>query len=319
MIMRERRPAISTDPVTEYESFEHFLVRGQVPAGRFSILHEGVPVDFVYEPVENAKTTVVFFHGSTKRDVSLPSFAGSRIVEGIPVNRLAISDPSLTADRSYRLTLSWFVGSERQPNLQYFLETVIRRIFEITGVRHRIFMGSSGGGFASLEMSRRFSDSLALVMNPQVVLPNYRSHLVERYVELCWPGTDSIHSVPGHVVTDNSQVYGPVLTNTVGYIQNTRDDHHVENHQIPFMKKAESSRRVFMLMDAWGDPRGKAHVIPPTEVVQNVLSGLVDAKGAWWRGLTEVGFSRDTSPSTIRRVVESANAGLPAQEVLDTM
>src|SRR5699024_8759070 len=122
-----------------------------------------------------------------------------------------------------------------------------------------------------------------------VVLPNYRTHLVERYVELCWPDAASICDVPDHVVIDNTQVYGPVLTNTVGYIQNTRDNHHVDNHQIPFMEQAGSSRRVFMLMDAWGDPRGKAHVIPPTEVVKNVLAGLVAAKGAWWRGLTDAG------------------------------
>src|SRR5699024_5605609 len=154
--MRERRPATASDLVTEYESFEHFVIRGQVPVGRFSIEYEGIPVDFLYEPVENARTTAVFFHGSTKRDVSLPSFSGSRIVEGIPLNRLSISDPSLTADESCRLTLSWFAGSHRQSNLQYFLETVIRRVFQVTGARHRIFMGSSGGGFASLEMSRRF-------------------------------------------------------------------------------------------------------------------------------------------------------------------
>lgn len=287
--------------------------------GRFSIHYGGVPVDFSYHPIEGAKTTVVMFHGSTKKDVSLPMLAGAGITKGLPVNRLAISDPSLTLDDSHELILSWFAGSSIQPKLQHFLEAVVRRVTEVTGAPSLIFMGGSGGGFASLEMSRRFPGSLALAMNPQTVLTRYYSSLVTRYLDLCWDGSTSLSDLPCHVTHNIPEAYPRVLNHTVAYIQNTRDKHHVENHQAPFLERAGESDNVFMLMGAWGDPAGKGHVQAPREFIRNILHRLVESDGAWSSCLEDLGFSRNTTPDAAQRAVEAANAGLPKQHEVDSM
>lgn len=317
--MRERRPATAADPVKEFEDYEHFESSGSIPEGRFVVPYNGVPVDFVYHPIENARTTVVFFHGSTQKTVSLPMHSGVGIMRNIPANRLAISDPSLTLDGSCELILSWFIGSSQQPRLQFFLEMIIRRIRELTGDPHMIFMGGSGGGFASLEMSRRFPDSLALVMNPQTSLSNYYPNLVQKYLECCWPGTDSLDELPRFVTHNITDSYSSVLNHTVAFVQNTRDKFHLENHQLPFFGKVGRSRKVFMLMDAWGDPTKKAHVAPPTTLMRRVLLNLVEAKGGWRSSLVASGFDHHTTEVTVRRAVKKANTGLPEQLEADVM
>lgn len=144
--MRQRRPATKNEPVVEYEDIDEFVAGGSIPAGRFAVSYEGVPVDFYYAPVEGARATVVFFHGSTSKAVSLPMHAGTGLMKNIPANRLAISDPSIALDDTFELILSWYAGSAKQPRLSYFIETIIRRVQVLVGVPHLIFMGGSGGG-----------------------------------------------------------------------------------------------------------------------------------------------------------------------------
>lgn len=317
--MRPRRPSTHEDPVFEFYSFEQFEALGTVPESRFSIDYEGVPVDFIYQPVAGARTTVVMFHGSTNKDVSIPMLSGVGIMSGLRANRLAISDPSLTLDDSKELILSWFMGSARQPYLQFFIERVIRRVKEITNTPRLIFMGGSGGGFAALEMSRRFGNSVVLAMNPQTSLSTYYPRLVREYLNICWDGADNLSRLPKHVVHDIGSVYPATMNHTVAYLQNTRDKHHVDNHQRPFFEKVGASRNVYTLMGAWGDPAGKGHVQAPKEIIRNILEQLIAANGAWATCLVELGFTRKTSPDDVARMVEKANARLPKQLVKDVM
>lgn len=317
--MRARRPGTPQEPVKEFEDYEHFESSGEVPSGRFVIPYNGVPVDFLYEPVEGAKATVVTFHGSTKKDVNLPIFAGNNIMKGLPANRLAICDPSITLDSSHELILSWFMGSSQQPRLQFFLETTIRRIKEITGAPRLIFFGSSGGGFASLEMSRRFPGSVVFAMNPQTNLQNYYWPLRDRYLELCWNGMTCLDELPAFVNHDLIDIYPSVLNNTVAYVQNTRDKHHIENHQLPFLDKVGGNRRVFSYMGAWGDPHGKGHVAAPKEVVRPILEKLIDSRGAWRDALLDLGFTQRPVAESVLATVKQANKGLPTDHEKDDM
>lgn len=317
--MRSRKAATSLEPVTEYSNLEDFLSIGSLDSGRFAISYGGVPVDFYYDAVENAKATIVMFHGSTRKDVNLPMLAGAGITSGLAVNRLAVSDPSLTADSSCELILSWYAGSSQQPELQYFLERVIRRISALSGTQNLIFMGGSGGGFASLEISRRFEKSVALVMNPQTSLGRYYPALVTQYLNNCWNGLASVTMLPSSIAHDLVGDYPQELNHTVAYLQNTRDKHHVDNHQAPFLKKSGGSQKVFVLMDAWGDPTKKSHVPPPREIIRSILTGLIESDGDWASCLLELGFNRNSTIEEVKQIVASANACLPTQQEIDKM
>jgi len=227
-------------------------------------------------------------------------------MEGIRANRLAISDPSLALDSSFNLTLGWHAGSSAQPRLQYFIETVIRRIQEVTGISNLVFVGGSGGGFASLEMSRRFPGSVVVAMNPQTSIGKYLPFAVRRYLDLSWDGVAVLDEISKYSTHDLVEGYPRVLNHTVAYVQNTRDTFHIENHQIPFFEKIGESPRVFMLMDAWGDPEGTGHVVPPHSLVRNVVRHLVAANGGWKRTLVDLGFNHHTTAVTVERAVKKS-------------
>lgn len=297
-----------SNPVHEFLSLEHYLSAGMAPTGRFVVPHEGVPVDFYYEPVEGARTTVVFFHGAALGSVSLPWHPGRRAMDGVRANRLTVSDPTLALDDSYTLRLSWYVGSTVQPQLQYFIETVFRRVLEVTGIEHVMFFGASGGGFAALEMSRRFPRSIAMVMNPQTSVGRYNIGAVNRYLKLGWDGAKSLDEISPYATHDLVEAYQPVMHHTVAYVQNTRDTMHINNHQIPFLEKVGESPKVFMLMDAWGDPAGTGHVTPPTDIARRITRHLVACNGDWRQRLVQLGFAHQTSAQTVRRAVRRAEA-----------
>lgn len=283
------------------------MATGEVPQGRFVVPDRGVPVDFLYEPVANAKTTVIFFHGAVLGTISLPWHPGERIVENVRANRLAISDPSLALDDSHRLTLGWHAGSSQQPALQRFIELVVRRISEVTGIQNLVFIGGSGGGFAALETSRRFGGSVVVAMNPQTSIGRYNPEAIDRYVDLSW-GVDSLQDISPFATHDLVQAYPSHPTNTVAYVQNTRDKNHVEFHQIPFFEKVGESRDVLMLMDSWGDPEGSGHVIPPRNTVRDIVRYLVASNGEWRKALVGLGFNHLTSALTVRRTIRKIEA-----------
>lgn len=317
--MRDRQFGSETSPSHAFSSYKHFEHSGLLPTGWFSIDYAGYPVDFFYDPSENAQTTIVFFHGSTTQDVKLPVFTGSGITKGLEVNRLSISDPSIALDENRELILSWYIGSAKQPNLQFFIETVIRRILQISGTPHLIFMGGSGGGFAALEMSRRFGKSLAFAMNPQIDLSNYYPRLVSEYLRLSWDGMSSLSDLPDGVTYNLRATYNQAVTNTIAYRQNTRDSHHTTNHQIPFLEDHGHSLRLFMQMAAWGDPKGKGHVQAPPELTRKTLDILVASRGKWRTALKEAEFTHRTSVAVANRLIREANQNLPVQEETDEM
>jgi hypothetical protein len=157
-------------------------------------------------------------------------------------------------------------------------------------------MGGSGGGFAALDMSRRFPGSLALPMNPQTSIRWYAPQAVARYLRVAWgPGVDYPDELPRRAVHDQGAAYAEGQVNTVGYIQNTRDARHISDHMGPFMRVAGGRSGTWLLMGDWGDAAGDEHVPPPKSVLRDVLATVVGCAGDWPTALERVGFSRQSS------------------------
>lgn len=101
---------------------------------------------------------VFSFHGNTPRnpDLKLPVFTG--------LNPTLYLDPDLK--------LAWYAGSSGW-DLQSLLKCVLRKIATVARSNDLIFLGGSGGGFASLYCAASFPGSLALVWNPQTDIGAY--------------------------------------------------------------------------------------------------------------------------------------------------
>lgn len=287
--MRSRRPHTLGDPLVEYSSIEEFESSAGIPCGRFSVMFKGIPVDFLYDN-RGYDTTIVCFHGAVDVKVNLPWHTAEGVMKDVAANRLAISDPSLVLGDG--LKLAWFGGSSKQVGLQGFIEQVIRAVNNKASNQHVVFFGGSGGGFSSLEMSERFSGSLALPMNPQTSIAKYVASHVNRYVDKAWASERPFTEDQALLRHDLPALYPEIPPNTIGYVQNTRDSFHIEEHQKPFIERVGASGKVWTLMEAWGDPARSGHVTPPKEVTAKFLKVVAACNGEWETGLKIAGFTQ---------------------------
>ncbi len=302
--MPENQPADTPVPIS-FPNLQAFLSAEEVPAGLIEIQHQGLPIEVLNLPA-NSDTTLVCFHGAAEKDVRLPWFLGKGVTAGLPVNRIFISDPSLR--KSADLNLAWYAGSSEQPDLQETLADVIRRILRATGGYNVIFFGSSGGGYASLALSRYFTTSLALAVNPQTSISRFYPGAVGRYMTHAWEmeGRD-MSELPRSVAHDLLPSYAAGFGHTVALIQNAKDWFHIQNHQIPFLDVVGESANLFMLMDRWGPDTGDGHTPPPKELLRACFEELATCRGDWPAGLSASGFQTETTRHDVkRRVVETA-------------
>lgn len=285
--MRTRRPGTEKEPVQEFESIAQLTASASLADGRLAVAHSPYPVDFHFRD-SASNTIVVSFHGAALKTVSLPWHAGRSVMSTVPSKWLAISDPSLLIDED--LKLAWFAGSKHQPRLQSFVAEAISEIMRKVGAEHAIFFGSSGGGFAALEMSRRFPGSLAIPMNPQTSIGKYFEPSVNRYLEKAWSVGSLGDSLLEFCCHDLVRAYDLNHQNTIAYVQNTRDAFHIKNHQRPFFDRISDSSKLWVRTDSWGDPKKTGHVIPPKDEVSNMLALFAESNGEWDRAMQTLGF-----------------------------
>ena len=78
-------------------------------------MHSGLPIDILFDPVDNSQTALVCFHGAIAEGTSLPFFLGRGVTEGLGATRIFVSDPTLVAGEGF--SLGWYIGSAAQPLL----------------------------------------------------------------------------------------------------------------------------------------------------------------------------------------------------------
>lgn len=304
--MRKQDLDTATHAVSKYADVDEFLNSNSTPDGLITISSGAQPID-VLSIDSGSDTTIVCFHGAAEREIRLPWHLGQGVTGSTGMNRIFLSDPTLY--KSKDLGLSWYAGSKETPYLQEILANIVEKIAASTGVKNLIFFGSSGGGFASLEMSHRFPGSLALTMNPQTSLAKYFPTAVSRYLEYGWDGEfESLDDLPEAVNHDLTKLYAGGFPNHVAMIQNARDWFHIGNHQIPFLNVSGLSPDVYMLMDRWGPDTGDGHTPAPKEILAPILGVLASCHGAWSDVLPSVGFQMATTDSDVRARVAATKS-----------
>ncbi|WP_146112349.1 lysophospholipase [Arthrobacter sp. MYb222] len=251
-----------------YENVTEFITKGLPETGKSTIMAGRVPIDIDFE-YHGFSTTLVVFHAAlSSKAKSLPMFAGRRLASQLPVNRLSISDPTLTLNDNLRL--AWFAGSEKQPGLQSAISKIVRHATNRD--EKIIYFGSSGGGFAALQYAARHPGSIAVPINPQTDIARYNPVSVAKWVTSAWPNLDSKNGrILPPVYTDVSKQYCRQRDAKVFYIQNTGDISHVRNHQKPFLRRIHSQNFCKMI-----DVNvGKGHVPPSPSFLLNILERII--------------------------------------------
>lgn len=245
---------------------------------------DGYPLESLLVNKES-QTLVVLFHGATDRNRTvLPRFEWLSTVSALPISSLYISDPTLHSDPS--LQLAWYTGWKNL-NLHEFIARRLTVIAEQLGVSSVILAGSSGGGFACLQVSSYMPDSIAVAFNPQTNIAAYKVGGVgmgpQKYYartvmpELVPLGVDKLEGNPSWILPLEDRLsatarYRLKRQNRVVIVQN-QNEFHFTDHLLPFASAAiDGGNSIEQIL--YEGP--KAHVVPPRDLFSKEIMRVVD-------------------------------------------
>lgn len=227
---------------------------------------------------------VVSLHGALNRkNTQLPRFERLATLLGTDYSALFVSDPALYLDET--LELAWFTGWEGY-NLFPDLAALIKSGAEKVGASKIVLSGSSGGGFASLQLAPLIEGSVALAFNPQTDIHSYwqggdpSKHGAERkYIEVVYPSAapegiwkinwDKDWSLEHGTIHSAVRRYRSPVACSVVYMNNV-NDFHVEQHFEPFLNSLKESEQENILIEH--SYSGKVGHFPPSPEI--FLKGL---------------------------------------------
>lgn len=155
---------ISQDPIAlELNTAE------ELPDGRLDIQYGGINWECFFHN-NKKKALYVFLNGAISGEgASVPILKRWSYYKFINGSMLNISDPMYRMNDN--LLLGWYYGN-KEMDLQQKVADLVVKIAGIIGVEQRniIFVGSSGGGYASIACASRICGAGSIAINPQIVL-----------------------------------------------------------------------------------------------------------------------------------------------------
>ncbi|MCD0501722.1 hypothetical protein [Bordetella petrii] len=277
-----------------------------LPEGIHAISQQNqAPID-IYINIRKGKPLFVFFQGAVNSRTDkfkLPFFAGFGVTSGCDASFVSVSDPTLCI--SDDLTLAWYAGSKVSPT-QEILPSILEVIIRLAKPSNIAFVGTSGGGFATLYYSRMMPKTLAIAVNPQTNILKYSQEPVARYAKEGF-GIESFKAaksqLPLKIHADLCSLYEAGHTNSILYLQN-QSDWHVNRHCKPFFEAlghtiyntlggTSFEPGLYLYLGQWG----KGHIAPPKHMLKSLLEQLCAHEGDWSSFLNDEGirpiFSRE--------------------------
>lgn len=220
---------------------------------------------------------VVSLHGALDREkYTAPRFERFRTLHDLQFSALYLSDPALSLDP--RLSLSWYVGFDGENTVDACLDW-IRRAAAASGAKRIVLVGSSGGGYGALQMTRLLENSMALVFQPQTVISRYYESYVSAFANVCFPQMgDGWEEELGPRVSAVDAYREPGYQR-IRYVQNRNDRAHYLRHFKPFIEalgvEADSSalQNDGVSIRLYDGPKG--HKVPSPELFLEELNTAV--------------------------------------------
>ncbi|MFF2677007.1 DUF6270 domain-containing protein [Arthrobacter koreensis] len=221
-------------------------------------------------------TLLVVSHGALPRKkYSVPRFEFLSTLENRAENLLFLADGAL--ENHNELELAWFTGS-RDDDLTARYTSIVRSAADQLGAKKILFIGGSGGGFASLQLAASVEGSRALVFNPQTSIRRYWSKAVINYQNALFPDL----STPAQLDTLGNRfsfikrvaTQRPTSYQFI-YVQNDDDDFHIQNHLHPLARqlgmKPDTSRSADGNVQFIVEHFASGHNMPYREVLNDFV------------------------------------------------
>ncbi|WP_237210169.1 hypothetical protein [Rothia nasimurium] len=193
----------------------------------------------------------VFFGGATANRAQLnpPFFSGVALSKNLRLPSICVSDP--VVENNQEVNLAWYAGVP-ETKFQMRLTELFKAIAVNSG-KKLLFIGGSGGGFASLYYSVRLPEySGALVWNPQTSILNYYSDPVQRFFAAIGAPSSALQTKnwksevrewrKGLV---DVELWGSHFLdgNQISIILQNRTDWHLEKHFLPWISSTTWKQR----------------------------------------------------------------------------
>jgi hypothetical protein len=202
---------------------------------------------------QKSDVLIVSCHGALPRQTTtLPRFERLRTFLNTTHSSLYFGDPTLHLNE--QLGLAWYTGWKER-DIYPILADWSQKAAEASGADKIIFLGSSGGGFASMQVATYVPNSLAVPLNPQTTIWRYQPKgslgYARNYIRNVMPDltpeggvknltNDDDWSVPLKERASTLIRYSEPVDNYVYYAQNLNDTFHVTDHYEPFKQVIES-------------------------------------------------------------------------------
>lgn len=240
-------------PVTEVPEADAFAPSAELGVSKYSArLPREVQLDALLVN-KGSDVLVVALHGATTRDKELPRFEFFRTLRRTEFSSMYFTDPALYLDDE--VELAWYTGW-----LDFDLNLVMAQWAQTAasaiGASKILFLGSSGGGFGSLQVSAHIPGSMAMPFSPQTSIANYLvagSGLGAQrsYIRAIMPhltpvgGLDALRTEEDYFESLGERAspllrYQQPQENYVYYVQNTNDPTHFNQHYLPFREAVEN-------------------------------------------------------------------------------
>ena len=226
-------------PITGVADVNRFEPSREVGASRYRHTFEGGRHLDALLVNRSSGTLIVTFHGALNRKTfKLPRF--ERIATTAPFGHsmMFFADPTIWSDPTFEL--AWFTGWKDQ-EVQPLIADWALRAARAVGATRIIFTGSSGGGYAALQVSSLVPGSVCLAFNPSTSIHGYLAggtsfSTQRKYVEVLYPElakgniwamdfTDDWASDLGDRMSVRKR-YATPRQNYVIYADNPNDFHH---------------------------------------------------------------------------------------------
>lgn len=282
-----------------------------LPSGhRLELVHRGL------RDVGDLTAVPMYFSGALpRRQGTLPPyFSGERMSAALGMPWIAVSDPVLSESDDF--PLAWYTGragDSVQSSVARIADALSERLS-----REILFVGGSGGGFASLiSLALTSRPARALVWNPQWDIRRYVKETVHDYMAkglgmAVEDGSVTDAEEPAELLWKVPRIGDD---NTLVYLQNL-GDWHVKNHLLGFLQDQDfqdassgvyerSSLQVFVAN------YGVGHAVPPQNILHRLieqLTGSATSKPDLIAAAENAGLWDHTAPPALLRL-EPATAG----------
>lgn len=248
-----------------------------------------VPIDEVpsldyYVKLAPAEELYVSLQGAvTPGKVRYPSFWRVMSMRHRVPAFMAIADPTLQLSDDEAFGLAWYTGGPGWDPMPQ-LARIVQQAMDHVGAKRVMFLGGSGGGFASLRLATLFPGSMAFAQDPQTAVIDYSPVHQNRLMRAAWNGADREAVIAEHPDRfDVRHVYSTQEPANFVYYRQSTSDSHMRTHCEPFIEAvtetdAMRAGRIRFAIEA-GEREGHG------AITEAEFDRHFNAAVSWWRAV----------------------------------